>query len=362
MGPELKQLRDKLKGLNLSGMIVSNPVSIKYLTGLDAEGILVIDPKENLFITDGRYMESVNNTLTIDAEIVACDRKEMTKYDYQLIFEDYDEIGFEENYVTYADYKKYLEMFQVRLVETEGLIESQRVVKETAEIDKIKKACEITDKAFEYIIKHIRKGMTEKDIAFELERQMYLNGADGIAFETIVASGENSSMPHAVPTDRVIKGNDIILFDFGAQYQGYNADCSRTVFVGEIPTEQKEVYEFVLAQQEKIIENFREGTNIKTIMRNRETDYNLAHYMILHAFGHGVGLEIHETPSLNSKVDCFLKKNSVVAIEPGVYIPGKFGVRIEDTCLIDKNQCINLTKTGKTITRIKLLEKVDFTN
>ncbi len=355
MGPEIKQLRDKLKGLNLSGMIVSNPVSIKYLTGLDAEGILVIDPKENLFITDSRYIESVNNMLTIDSEIVACDKKEMTKYDYTLIFEDYNDIGFEENYVTYADYKRYLELFQVNLVETEGLIESQRIVKEPEEIERIKKACEITDKAFEYIIKNIKKGMTEKEIAFELERQMYLNGADGIAFETIVASGENSSMPHAVPTDRVVKENDIILFDFGAKYQGYNADCSRTVFVGEIPEEQKEVYAFVLEQQEKIIENFREGTNIKTIMKNRETDYSLARYSILHAFGHGVGLEIHETPSLNSKMDCFLKKNAVVAIEPGVYFPGKFGIRIEDTCLIDKNECIKLTKTGKTITRIKLI-------
>ena len=321
MSPEIKQLRDKLKGLNLSGMIVSNPVSIRYLTGLDAEGILIIDPKENLFITDSRYIDSVNNSLTIDAEIVACDKKDMTKYDYTLIFEDYNEIGFEENYVTYAEYKRYLELFQVNLVETEGLIESQRIVKEPGEIEKIKKACEITDKAFEYIIGHIRKGMTEKEIAFELERQMYLNGADGIAFETIVASGENSSMPHAVPTDRVIEENDIILFDFGAKYQGYNSDCSRTVFVGEILEVQKEVYEFVLSQQEKIIENFREGTNIKTIMRNRETDYSLEHFEILHSFGHGVGLDIHETPSLNSKVDCFLKKNAVVAIEPGVYFP-----------------------------------------
>ena len=321
MSPEIKQLRDKLRGLNLSGMIVSNPVSIRYLTGLDAEGILIIDPKENLFITDSRYIESVNNSLTIDAEIVACDKKDMTKYDYTLIFEDYNEIGFEENYVTYAEYKRYLELFQVNLVETEGLIESQRIVKEPGEIEKIKKACEITDKAFEYIIGHIRKGMTEKEIAFELERQMYLNGADGIAFETIVASGENSSMPHAVPTDRVIEENDIILFDFGAKYQGYNSDCSRTVIVGEILEVQKEVYEFVLSQQEKIIENFREGTNIKTIMRNRETDYSLEHFEILHSFGHGVGLDIHETPSLNSKVDCFLKKNAVVAIEPGVYFP-----------------------------------------
>ena len=355
MKPEIKQLRDKLKGLSLDGMIVSNPISIRYLTGLDAEGMLLIDPKENLFITDSRYIESVNNSLTIESEIVACDQKEMTKYDYEAIFEACTDVGFEEKYVTYEKYKKYLEMFHVNLVETEGIVESQRIVKEDYEIEKIKKACEITDKAFEYIIKNIKKGMTEKQIAFELEKAMILNGADGLAFETIVASGENSSMPHAVPTDRVIKETDIILFDFGAKYQGYFSDCSRTVFVGNIPEEQKNVYEFVLEEQNKIISNFKEGTNIKTIIRNREMDYDLENYEVMHAFGHGVGLEIHENPVLKSKQDNLLKRNSVIAIEPGVYFPGKFGIRIEDTCLVEKNECINLTKSAKTITRIKLV-------
>lgn len=355
MKPEIKQLRDKLKGLGLNGMIVSNPISVKYLTDLDAEGILLIAPKENVFITDSRYIESVNNSLTIDSEIVAYDKKNISKYDYEAFFENLGDIGFEENYVTYANYKKYLEMFHINLVETEGLVESQRIVKENYEIEKIKKACEITDQAFEYIIKHIKKGMTEKQIAYELENYMLSNGADGIAFETIVASGENSSMPHAVPTNRKIQENDIILFDFGAKYQGYHADCSRTVFVGTIPEEQKKVYEFVLEEQEKIIENFKEGTNIKTIIRNRETDYNLENFEVMHSFGHGVGLEIHEVPFLNSKVDNILKKNSVVTVEPGVYFPGKFGIRIEDTCLIDKNECIKLTKTAKTITTIKLV-------
>lgn len=355
MKPEIKQLRDKLKGLGLNGMIVSNPISIKYLTDLDAEGILIIDPKENLFVTDSRYIESVNNSLTIDSEIVACDRKEMSKYDYEAIFEGLGDIGFEENYVTYANYKKYLEMFHVNLIETEGLIESQRIVKEPGEIEKLKKACEISDKAFEYIIKNIKKGMTEKQIAFELENYMLSNGADGIAFPSIVASGENSSMPHAVPTDRVIGENDIILFDFGAKYQGYHSDCSRTVFVGDIPDEQRKVYNFVLDEQQKIIDNFKEGTNIKAIIRNRETDYSLENIEIMHSFGHGVGLEIHEAPILNSKVDNVLKKNSIVTVEPGVYFAGKFGIRIEDTCLIEKNQCITLTKIAKTITTINLI-------
>lgn len=316
MNPEIKQLRDKLKGLSLDGIIISNPVSVKYLTGLDAEGILLIDPKENIFITDSRYIEQVNNSLTIDSEIVAYNSRDLDRYDYESFFGECENVGFEEGYVTYKKYKEYLQSFKVNLVETEDIIESQRIVKEEYELEKIKKACEITDKAFEYIINHIKRGMTEKQIAFELNNFMLENGADGLAFDTIVASGPNSSMPHAVPSGRKIEENDIILFDFGAKYKGYCADLSRTVFVGKINEEKEKVYDFVLGQQRNIINSFKEGTNIKTIMKNRETDYDLAGYDIMHAFGHGVGLEIHESPALNSKIDNLLKRNSVVAIEP----------------------------------------------
>ena len=355
MNPEIKQLRDKLKGLKLDGMIVSNPISIKYLTGLDAEGVLLIDPKENVFITDSRYIEQVNNLLTIDSEIIAYDSKNMNKYDYESFFNMCENVGFEEKYATYEAYKNYLQTFKVNLVETEGIIESQRIVKEDYEIEKIKKACEITDKAFEYIIKNIKKGMTEKQVAFELNNYMLENGADALAFDTIVASGPNSSMPHAVPTNRVIENNDIILFDFGAKYQGYCSDLSRTVFVGKIDEEIEKVYDFVLDEQNKIISNFKEGTNFKTIIKNRELDYKLEGYELMHSFGHGVGLEIHETPTLNAKVDNLLKRNSVIAIEPGVYFPGKFGIRIEDTCLVERNMTTTLTNCSKNKINIKLL-------
>lgn len=355
MNPEIKQLRDKLKGLKLDGMIVSNPISVKYLTGLDAEGILLIDPKENVFLTDSRFIEQVNNLLTIDSEIVAYDAKDMNKYDYESFFEMCENVGFEEKYVTYEAYKNYLQAFKVNLVETEGLVESQRTVKESYEIEKIKKACEITDKAFEYIIKNIKKGMTEKQVAYEINNYMLENGADSLAFDTIVASGPNSSMPHAVPTNRVIEENDIILFDFGAKYNGYSADLSRTVFVGEPDEKKEKIYDFVIEQQENLIKSFKEGTNVKTIIKNRETDYKLKAYEILHSFGHGVGLEVHEAPILNSKIDNFLKKGSIIAIEPGVYFQGLFGIRIEDTCLIEKNECITLTNCSKNKIYIKLL-------
>lgn len=354
MNVRIKWLRNQLLSLNLDGMIVSNPINVRYLTGLSEEGILIIAPKENIFVTDGRYIESVNRNLTIDDEIVAYESKNLNKFDYEAIFMLSENVGFEENYVTYEQYKKYLQTYQVNLVETEGLIENQRIVKDESEIESIQKACEITDKAYEYIIRNIKSGMTEKEVAFEIERYMLLNGADGKAFDLIVAFGENTSMPHAVPTDRVVKTGDIIQFDIGCKVNGYCSDFSRVVFVEEIKEEYKEVYDFVLGEQKRLETALKDGVNIKTVIKDRETEYRLKNYAVMHAFGHGVGLNIHERPILRSSVDCTLKEDSVIAVEPGVYIPGKFGIRIEDSYRVTKAGCQNLTNAKKDYTIIKL--------
>lgn len=354
MNVRIKWLRNQLMSLNLDGMIVSNPINVKYLTGLSEEGILIIAPKENIFVTDGRYIESVNRNLTLDDEIVAYETKNLNKYDYEAIFMLSENVGFEENYVTYEQYKKYLQTYQVNLVETEGLIENQRIVKDEDEIETIRKACEITDKAYEYIIRNIKKGMTEKEVAFEIEKFMILNGADTKAFDLIVAFGENTSMPHAVPTDRVVQKGDIIQFDIGCKVNGYCSDFSRVVFVEEMKEEYKIVYDFVLGEQKRLEAALKDGANIKTVIKDRETEYRLKNYAIMHAFGHGVGLNIHEAPILRSTIDCTLKENSVIAVEPGVYLPGKYGIRIEDTYRVTKTGCQNLTTSDKDYTIIKL--------
>ena len=172
MNVKIKWLRNLLVSLKLEGMIVSNPINVKYLTGLSEEGMLIIAPKENIFVTDSRYIESVNQKLTIDDEIVVYDIRNLSKYDYEAIFMLSENIGFEEKYVTYENYKKYLQAYQVNLIETEGIVENQRVVKEKEELELVKKACEITDNAFSYIIRNIKRGMTEKEIAFEIEKFM----------------------------------------------------------------------------------------------------------------------------------------------------------------------------------------------
>lgn len=161
-----------------------------------------------------------------------------------------ENVGFEENFVTYAEYKELLQKYRVNLMETEHIIESQRVIKEENEIKYIEKACEITDKCFEYLQSFIKLGMTEKEIAFEIERFYKTNGADDVSFAPIVASGHNSSMPHAIPGNRKIKDGDLILIDMGCKYKGYCSDMTRMIFVNEIEDEYKEAYEICLKNNE----------------------------------------------------------------------------------------------------------------
>lgn len=353
MNFRLRWLRNQLNALNLQGMIISNPINIKYLTNIEAEGELLITRKENVFITDSRYIEDVNTILTIDDEITVHDRRTMIKEDYEHFFIFCEKVGFEEGYVTFENYKKIKQLYRVNdLVETEYIIEKQRVIKDEAEIEKIGKACEITDKCFKYILKNIKKGMTEKEIAIKMESFIKNNGGDGLAFETIVASGPNSSKPHAVATDRKIQSGDVILLDFGAKYQGYCADMTRTVFMDYMPEGIKKYYDLVLKNQVNALNECGDNSNIKKIVRMVESDFKVNDFDLIHALGHGVGLDVHEIPTMSSKFDIMLKENMVMAVEPGIYVPGKFGIRIEDTIAITKNNCIKLTKSEKNYTII----------
>jgi len=331
----------------LQGLIISNPVNIKYLTNIDAEGILLLTRKENIYITDGRYIEHVHSTLTLFDEIIVYDIHDVSKDDYENFFMFCENVGFEEHYVTYAQYKEFVRKYKIHnLVETEKMIEKQRMIKDEDEVHNIQKACEITDNCFSYILTYIKPGMTEKQIADEIE-EYYKQRTDGLSFETIVASGENSSMPHAVPTDRKIQEKDIITIDMGCKVNGYCSDMTRTFFVGEVPEEVKKVYDLVLKNQVQTQEEFKDGANTRLLSKMVENDFKLNGYDLIHSLGHGVGMEIHEPPYINSKSDVQLKENMIVTNEPGIYIPGKFGVRIEDTVQITKFGCISLTKSEK---------------
>lgn len=348
MNTKIKWLRDKINLLNMQGIIISDPINVRYLTNIQAEGVLLITRKENIYLTDGRYIEEVNNTLTIDDEISAYDMKDISPYDYENFFSFCENVGFEEHFVTYAKYKQYMRQYKINsLEETDHIIEKQRMIKDEEEIARITKACEITDQCFSHLREWIQIGMTEKQVAEEIETFFQENGADGLAFDTIVASGTNSSKPHAVPTDKLIEQGDSIVIDMGCKYQGYCSDMTRTVFAGTIPEYIKPVYDLVLKNQKLVQNDLIDGANLKFISKMVENDFRLNRYDLIHSIGHGVGLEVHELPYYSLKNDSIVKENMVLANEPGIYIPNHFGVRIEDTILITKSGNESLTKSDK---------------
>ena len=353
MNEKIRHLREKLKALNMDGMIVSNPTSIKYLTNIEADGILLITRKENIFLTYTMFLEMVKATVTINDEVIVADFKDIDKDEYDNFFLFCENIGVEENYVTYKEYHYLKQKYKINnLAETEDIIEKLREVKDEEEIEYTKKACEITDACFEHLKEFIKIGKTEKEIAFEIEMYFRSHGADGLAFDTIVAIGENASNPHWVPGDRSVKMADLILIDMGCKYKGYSSDMTRMMFMGCILEEYKTEYNLVLNNLERVENELKEYASIKTLSQMVESDFKVNNYILIHALGHGVGLETHERPYINSKNDTFLKENMTVAIEPGIYLPRKFGIRIEDTVLITKDGCEILTKSPKTYTVI----------
>ena len=349
MNEKIRHLREQMKKLNLDGMIISNPVNIKYLSNIESEGTLLITRKENIFITYPMYVEDVKSTLTINDEIIVADTREISKEDYDGFFIFCENVGFEENYVTYENYKNLKQQYRINnLVETEKLIEKQREVKDEEEIENIKKACEITDKCFEHLLKFIKIGITEKEIALEIEDFFKKNGADDVSFKPIVAIGEHTAYPHWKPGTREVRMADPILIDIGCVYNGYASDMTRTIFMGCILEEIKPLYDLVLKNQLIITKEMKEYGSIKTISKIAECDFKVNNFDLIHAVGHGVGLEVHERPVISFNNDTFLKENMVLANEPGIYIPGKYGVRIEDTVLVGKNEGIALTKFPRT--------------
>lgn len=221
------------------------------------------------------------------------------------------------------------------------------------EIEKLRKAAELGDECFKYICDEIKIGMTEKEIAEKMNQFMFKNGAESLAFETIVGSGVNSAQIHSTPTERKIELGDIILLDYGCVLNGYCSDTSRTIFVGEVRDEYKEIYDIVLTSQLKAIDE------IVTGMTCKEADATARDYIVQkgydfnHALGHGVGREVHEQPVISPKHDEKLENSMVFSIEPGIYLDNRFGVRIEDTVVLKNGKVETLSKASKNITIIK---------
>lgn len=341
-----------LKDRQLDAILVSDPYNIRYFSGFrGGTGYLFLSGKSQILLTDSRYTTQAEKEspqyeiITVSAEKpYAVWIKELAER------EKADSIGFEDGVMIYTTVKKLEEALCGRcLVPLGEALNDCRQIKDKDELDAIRRAEEIGDRAFSHILDVIRPGMTEVDIALELEGFMRKAGAEGLSFETIVASGDNSAMPHAIPGSKKVQKGELITMDFGCVWNGYCSDMTRTVVLGKASGRQKQIYETVLQAQLRALEGIRSGISGKqadALARDVIEKAGFGAYFG-HALGHSLGLFIHEGPRLSSKETALLQEGMVVTVEPGIYLPGEEGVRIEDLVEITKEGCINYTKSPK---------------
>lgn len=322
----------------------------RYLTGFDyTDGAVLLTADAAYLLTDSRYIEAANEAVS-HMQCVSCSRLFAT-LETLLHDEDIDTLYLQQSIslLELAAVKK----LPVRVVIDDTLetaLKNARLVKDETEIAYLKKAQAITEQGFDHILPFLKQGVTEREAALELEFFMRKNGADGVSFDFIVVSGANSSRPHGVPTDKLLENGDFVTMDFGALYNGYHADMTRTVAIGEITDKMRNVYETVLTAQKTALCGIRAGLSGRAADALARDVITAAGYGAFfgHGTGHGVGVEIHEAPRLSSLApETPLPAGAVVTVEPGIYLLGEFGVRIEDMVVVRENGVENLTKAAK---------------
>lgn len=334
--------------------LITSDVNRRYFTGMKSSaGIILAFPEKMYLLIDFRYIEKARATVK-NAEVI-----EISSTGRQIMEllkkHNAHTMAVESEKMTVKELSNYRHIFsEITIDDSDSLsdaINHLRTIKDDDEILCIRKAQEITEKSLDELIPFIKVGRTEREVALELNRLMFANGAEDLSFETIVLSGKNTSMPHGVPSDKKINDGEFVLMDFGAVWNGYHSDMTRTICVGEPDDEMKKVYNIVLNAQLEALKFARAGITGKELDKISRDIIEKAGYgdNFGHSLGHGVGLEIHEKPNASPNNNCVLEKNSIVTVEPGIYIEGKFGVRIEDFVILTENGCDNLTKYAKNI-------------
>ena len=335
----------------VQALLLTEQVSRLYAARYDVhEGVAVIGKEKAFYFTDSRYIEVAQENLP-----QFCVKEMNRDHLYPALINSALEelgaktLGIEEDYLTHGEYLYYEEKLDAKLVPYQKEISSFRQVKEPWEIEHMKKAQQITDLAFSEICKVLRPGMTEKEAATELIYCLLKNGSEGLAFDPIVVSGPNSSKPHGVPGERKLQTGDFVTMDFGARVAGYCADMTRTVAIGEVTDEMVKVYDIVLRAQEAAIAATKEGKTGAEVDGVARSIIEEAGYgdCFGHGYGHSVGLEIHEAPNCSPGNKKPLPAGVVCSAEPGIYLPGKFGVRIEDVVIVAADGCENITQSPK---------------
>ncbi|MFS0787238.1 Xaa-Pro peptidase family protein [Shouchella sp. 1P09AA] len=346
----IQSLQNKLNEYDLDGFLVMSNVNRRYISGFTGtSGAVLLTKTKALFITDFRYVEQAESQVK-DAQIVKQTGTLMQEIFTQVNALQLNKLGFEKAKLTYAEYEQLHEFLEeVELVPVENIVESLRLFKTDAEIETMKQAATIAEKAYEHIQTFIKPGVKEIDVSNELEMFMRKQGAVSSSFDIIVASGTRSALPHGVASDKVIQSGELVTLDFGAYYNGYCSDITRTLAVGDVSEELKNIYEIVRVAQQRGIDGIKPGMTGKeadAITRDYITEQGYGEYFG-HSTGHGLGMEVHEAPGVSTKSDVVLEPGMVVTVEPGIYVPGVGGVRIEDDILITETGNERLNYSAK---------------
>lgn len=347
----IESLRNLMADRDLDGVFLVGDANRNYMSGFTGdESFSLITRKEAVFITDSRFTEQARNQV-----------KSYEVMQYSNSIQDFlaglvsklnvKKLGFEEDVLTVALYDSYKEKLSCEMVPLNGLIEQLRIIKDSDEVEKIRKAAEIADKAFDHMKEFIKPGMTEREVGLELEFFMKKLGATALSFPSIVASGVRSSLPHGAPTEKVINSGEFLTLDYGCVYQEYCSDMTRTFVIGKPSEKMIDIYNTVLEAQQRALEAVKAGIaakDVDKVGRDYITEKGYGDYFG-HGLGHGVGRQIHENPRVSPKSDFILQSGMIITDEPGVYIPQFGGVRIEDLLLVTDDGYEVLSKSPKNL-------------
>lgn len=346
----IQRLRGLMQEQGLKALLITNATNRMYMTGFTgSSGYVVMTEERAILLTDFRYMTQAPQQ-AVGYEVIEHAPKAMETVKGLLAKAGLTKLGFEQNDMTYGVYQACAGTLSgIELVPTDSMVEELRMVKDEGELAIMQEAAELADRTFEYVVGVLKPGMRELDIALEIEMYVRAHGAASTSFETIVASGERSALPHGKASDKIIGTNQFVKLDFGAYYKGYCSDITRTVVLGSPTDKHREIYSIVLEAQLETLDRIRPG------MTGREADA-VARDVIKrygygdlfgHGTGHGLGMEIHEAPRLSMTGDVVLTPGMTVTVEPGIYVPGFGGVRIEDDIVITDTGNRRLTQSSK---------------
>lgn len=342
---------EALAGAPYGAVLLTSPQNRFYATGFHSSaGVALISPRRAVFATDFRYFEDAESKIRGFELVMSTNERAYTDIINDFCREEgVETLAFEDDAMSYAAYRAYTEKLTARLVPEDGLMARLRHRKRAFELDRIEAAQRIAEGAFAKILERIKPGVRECDIAAELDYQMRLGGATGCSFDTIVVSGENGSLCHGVPGERTVRDGDFITMDFGALWGGYCSDMTRTVAVGHVSEEQRRVYDTVLRAQEAGIAAAHAGIVGAELHKVAADIIAAAGYgeYFGHSLGHSLGIDVHDGLGAQPTNPNPLPEGVVVTIEPGIYIPGKFGVRIEDFVVLTPDGCRNFTRAPK---------------